>query len=793
MDELLKELKARGFDFNPVFDDTMHRFRRGTKNPNAFFKGSKITVLGKTILKACYGDWRTEEKYFWRSDKESNYSPEESAAIEKALKEHQEKEERENAYLQQKAKEEAQKIYGEAIAGMTHPYLKRKKIEGGIFHKVGLKGDLIIPIFNNNEIVSIQTIKENGEKSFLKNGKLKGSYGWYTNEVLPQEIDVLYIAEGYATAGSISLAMNAPVLVSFTANKLKELCKNLPIKAKKVIVCADSDQWTENNPGLTNAKEAMQILHWNRIQADVRHPIFPKNGPKLTDFNDLHVTKGIDAVRETIEGTYTETLHEDQKEERTEGSGVFEIAPLEKIEAIPVEFSKGKVPKPILPTQERVAMALYDLIGNSLMREGKEVFHWRGTHWKELDPVNFKAYVRRATQRLMNGFAKDKDMNAYYNIFMDCLKTVPEGQSFYIQMPTLCNFLDGTLEILEKDGKYALNFREHNRLDLLTWALPYEYKAPRPPNKLFAHWVNQIFLDDDDAMGKIRAMKQIGGACLISSFPRLAFLYGAAKTGKSTFAKLCMAFVGKDNYSSVEPENMRDFHLEGMINKQINVVTELSGFTIDKGFFKRFEDGLMFQVNRKGRQVVKARLPNVHVYCTNDLPSGIDGRSKAMDRRVTILEFKNEIEETTMARAYELTLLRAGPGAILQFFLEGLEDLCESGGFYFNPESGQEHMKEWKLENDPVGQFLRSIEKGEVETLKGDVLYLQHDAKIKQMDLAEAYFSWASRSGVRHHMTRHKLYKEMRQKGYQTKTVEGYDCFRGIGSGVREKFGTMAP
>lgn len=380
-----------------------------------------------------------------------------------------------------------------------------------------------------------------------------------------------------------------------------------------------------------------------------------------------------------------------------------------------VSLETGKRTK---PNQHEVSSIMLGVYGSYLIRDGQDVFFYTGSHWQEIPPIEFKHMIRRAGQAIMGGHANDKELNSYYNAMMDFLACPAQGESMYLQKPNLSNFEDGTLEVLPD---HSMIFREHRTEDLLTWVLPYRYKDAREENPVFRDWLDLTFGSDPDGEGKIRALKQIAGACLVSMFPRVVFLKGEGGTGKSTFANLCASFVGPSNVAGVEPAHMNQssFMMEGLINKQVNIVTDISEARIDSATFKRIEDRSMFYINRKGRKVIMAHIPAIHMFCCNALPRGIDGASTAMDRRLTIVEFNQSVgtEDGTHIRNYEKHILTHGAGAVLQFCLDGLADLCASRGVYFNPESGKQQLKEWKSENDPVSLFLDAIANGDYSNI----------------------------------------------------------------------------
>ncbi len=235
-----------------------------------------------------FGNWKTGEKYkFFKG----RISKSERRALSKRIKANKKAQEKalQKQYVQ--SAEIALKIWNECTDAMTvddannpiinssHPYILKKGI---IPYSARVYGDfLVIPVWLDGHITSIQKIDKNGEKRFQYGGKINGCFC-----PLGRLIDVLYICEGYATGCSILEHTGQAVVVAFNAGNLQEVSVYLRKKFPdtKIIIAADNDAETERkigiNPGIKSAKEAAAI-----IGADYIYPEF-NAGFDGTDFND---------------------------------------------------------------------------------------------------------------------------------------------------------------------------------------------------------------------------------------------------------------------------------------------------------------------------------------------------------------------------------------------------------------------------------------------------------------------------------------------------------------------------
>jgi putative DNA primase/helicase len=117
--------------------------------------------------------------------------------------------------------------------------------------------------------------------------------------LIGEPVEVLCVAEGYATAASIHEATGNAVAVAFNAGNLVPAARALRARYpnSRIIICADDDAKTEGNPGLTKAHEAAQA-----VGGLFARPDFGGNRPeRATDFNDLHRHAGSEVVRACIE------------------------------------------------------------------------------------------------------------------------------------------------------------------------------------------------------------------------------------------------------------------------------------------------------------------------------------------------------------------------------------------------------------------------------------------------------------------------------------------------------------
>lgn len=238
--------------------------------------------------------------------------------------------ERERMRREQDAKaEEARKQKAEeaALAAMSasellkkasregqSPYIKRKQVKAEGCRYLA-DGTLVLPLMRydwpmEHRLRAVQRILPNGAKLFTKGFEKPGCctrLGVFDPELNP----LILVVEGYATGLTARMATDwqHPVFVALDAGNLAHVVPLLRrlYPSTRILILADDDWQTRdqqtmklNNPGRTAARAIAKQVDG----CDYVTPVFnaETRQKKDTDFNDLHVREGIEAVRRQLRG-----------------------------------------------------------------------------------------------------------------------------------------------------------------------------------------------------------------------------------------------------------------------------------------------------------------------------------------------------------------------------------------------------------------------------------------------------------------------------------------------------------
>jgi len=279
-------LQAQGHQIHELMiDGNIHRTRinghkRGSKNGYYAFWNTPF-------LTGYYGDFKSGAYDTYSAKNKASLSDSERQAyyehIQTAKRQRKQAKQAEYEATRQRALTIWAGLYP---ASSQHPYVQRKRmgVEG---LRQGKKQSLVVPLYNQEQLASLQFIDKNGGKKFLSGGKLKGSYfPW--GQLIPKP-DTAYIAEGVSTGWAVHvLSEQRPVICAMNANNLENVALYFREKWQQtqLIIAADNDVKPNSgeNVGVKYAKQAAIAC-----QGKIIIPERLDQSGGACDWNDLYV------------------------------------------------------------------------------------------------------------------------------------------------------------------------------------------------------------------------------------------------------------------------------------------------------------------------------------------------------------------------------------------------------------------------------------------------------------------------------------------------------------------------
>jgi len=746
---------------NFALDGEFHHFEADAKGKKPLWvNGFEFHNNNQTYAVISYGDFRSGLKGTWKSYDDTN-----NEVIEKDFKnkiKNMKSNVDENLKRKHKqCRDKWQSIYDASIKEFKHPYLAKKKID--FCYGAGtLNNDtLLVPLYDNKNFNGVQKIDPFGNKKFSYGIKLKGSFCPIGNI---KNASIVYLSEGYATACSVYMATHTPVICVFNSGNIIDSIKTFKkINSKcKIIICADNDQFVKIkrgfNPGIDKAKETTALFKDCIFKA----PLFRSLDTKPTDFNDLHVLEGLEIVSSQLR------ISDDD----------FKIKEINQKE--------NKKTKEIHIVNKLLKCNNY----SEMIIQDNNIFSYSNGKWNLLKQNN----INKIKLKISELYGEDIIYNKIESIFrFFCLSLKHAPVDMFEAKPNFINFKNCTLKVEKNDqNKYVLNVYDHNKKDYLTNQIPYNYEFSKSEemNKELDELLERVFKSDEDKANKIKAISQLYGACLLPFIPRIFFLHGVQGSGKSTILKIIMHFMGKENISTLEPNQMNGFNLEIMCNKLANIVTDINGNSkINDSILKMIEDATKITIQRKYQSNIIADIPRVMAFGMNKIPDTFSGESRAYERRITFISF-NKTFSGAMADPYHdydydkkvqgfdrhlfEKIVKSNPQGIINFAIKGIREVLANNCKFINPKSGIKDLKEWQEENDIVFSFLN--DDSAATWIAKDL-----NEKIKRSELSCRFKEWCmhwSNKGAG--ITRNKFYKRLRDLGYNEIKSDGVIYFRGL-------------
>ncbi len=336
----------------PVINGEIQRIKH--KSDKKGKSGWYVFREDEGIIFGSYGSWKDPDSVqTWSSINTQDLDPNELKDFHRRLEKLKAEAENKQRILWDEAEVKATEFLLKLKQAENHPYLDSKKISAtdGVFIN---HSELIIPVINEfGKIRSYQSINYRGDKLFMEDGQVQACF-----HEISGSLDVVLICEGYATGVSLYSASGYTVYCAFNCGNLNNVAQIVKRKheGSKVVVCADNDRFTNNNPGI---KKGADTASKNGFL--LTHPIFPESDTDSTDFNDLHQKYGLDCVKQALGiNTYSKPLEiysEENKDDVFDDKDSYLLNPLGVLKDIASYFNQtARMPQPEFAIQTGLAV-----------------------------------------------------------------------------------------------------------------------------------------------------------------------------------------------------------------------------------------------------------------------------------------------------------------------------------------------------------------------------------------------------------------------------------------------------
>lgn len=276
--ELIGEMAAHGL--GPAdgvsADGNLHRFRVEADKPGS--RNGWYVVHDDDYPTAVFGSWKTGEQHTWRASGPS-HDTSHNAHQRARVRAEQQRRQAEETKTHADAAAHARRIWDQALdPDPRHRYLRGKAV--GAYGIRQHQDALVVPLKDiTGKLQSLQFITADGQKRFLRGGRVKGLF-----HVIGKRTPQAWLCEGYATGASLREDRKECVIVAFNCSNLLPVAETIQRNWRplSLTLMADDDWQTSGNPGVKAAREVSE-----RLGLDWYTPEFPPSRPAwATDFND---------------------------------------------------------------------------------------------------------------------------------------------------------------------------------------------------------------------------------------------------------------------------------------------------------------------------------------------------------------------------------------------------------------------------------------------------------------------------------------------------------------------------
>jgi len=267
------------------------------------------TEKNEMLIFGSFGDWRSGDTQKIKV-KTGRMSPEEREVMRARQEDAKRKAAEIAANASRRAANRASALFQRMPERGKSAYLDRKQIVGFRVRYAPRTGALLVPMCNvRDQTVGLQVIfpvkqEDTGrDKQYWPPGMSKEG-AFHLIGPHPEPGEPVLVCEGYATGASLHMATSLPVAIAFDAGNLLPVSKAMRERFPgcPLIICRDDDWKTKRpngdpwNPGEEKANNAALV-----VGGQVVGPVFSgEREIKWTDFNDLHVAEGLEAVRHQV-------------------------------------------------------------------------------------------------------------------------------------------------------------------------------------------------------------------------------------------------------------------------------------------------------------------------------------------------------------------------------------------------------------------------------------------------------------------------------------------------------------
>lgn len=524
---------------------------------------------------------------------------------------------------------------------------------------------MMIPLTDGKEVVGIKYRTLDKKCSAEKDSSTEYFLNWQNI----QDNSYLIIVEGEIDLlSAIEVGYENVVSLPFGAKNLKCIVKQREWigKFSKIIISVDNDE-----VGKESKRRIVEELY------SMKEKLYEVDLGEFKDFNEVLMKKGVETLKDIISKAHRlsnilEIVPKFWGEKEKFLFDIFANYLKEKYNVIKIDNELYCYSEGVYSKGKDLEKSMIELIPNLKDSYRREV-------------LKYLEIICEERKKDSSGLIAFK--NGIYNIFTD--------------------------ELLEFEPKY-----------IITNKIPWNYNK-EAYSQLMEETLNKFAYNDK---GIRKLLDEVIGYTLFpkNELGKSFIITGDKENGKSTFLKIMMYMIGKENCSALSLDDVVSsrFRVYQVVGKLLNIGDDIgNGYIPETEVLRKLITGDIVTAEQKGRDPIEFSCYAKFIFSANDIPR-IKDPTGATARRIIVIPFKNKFDR---ARAdydpyfFDKVLTQECMEYLIKIGVMGLKRVLENRGFTETEET-QKLIEDFNKNNNPVLEYVDFLENEADEPINFDSL-----------------------------------------------------------------------
>ena len=411
-----------------------------------------------------------------------------------------------------------------------------------------------------------------------------------------------------------------------------------------------------------------------------------------------------------------------------------------------------------------------------LFVEEHDCYYWLNKKYKYYEPIDKMSIKAKLAPYLESQLAGNITETTFNNAFvwlrLKVNKTAKQINN------TLAIFKDQKVLNLE-----TLEVRDHKEDDTIFYFIDCNFPTKKDRCPVFTNFLNQVLVDEEGNTDKqlTALIQEMFGYYLLSTQepPVTFFLVGAGSNGKSTLQFVLEQIVGGEQFimsNSIENLTTRDFHVQELRFKRLNICSEEQSRYMQAAKFKAMVEGTRIHAEVKFGEQLSFCPKCKHIFATNNMPA-FDSLDYGTRRRIKLVPLyktflPHETDKTLKTKHWKDSAFAPELPAIIAWAVKGAQRLIDNNYVFSTSALADAEMAEYEAVVSSTTNFLRdNFTKAKPDTIQAEFFSYSRLYKI--------YHRWCKVSTNRKPVNSNLFRKEVRQELKLKQMSIGWDKIDG--------------